>query len=172
MIKASALALGILLHPLLALALAHHSAFEYDRDTVLEFTGVVVRLQWQNPHVRFHIRVQNNDGSEQIWKTEAMDVNSLDRAGVARDLVEVGQVVTVAGSPSSRRDNALLATNLLLPDGREVLTLLSATPRWTDDAIGGSCEVVRTSTRRRWPTSFVPGQPCNRTHRLLPRTRH
>ena len=127
-------ALGLCLTPVLVLA--HHSTFEYDRDTVLDFTGEVVRLQWQNPHVRMHIRVENDDGTERVWEAEAMDVNSLDRAGVARDLVEVGQVVRVAGSPSTRRTEALLVTNLLLPDGREVLTHLSGVARWTDEAIG------------------------------------
>lgn len=115
---------------------AHHSTTEYDRGTILELTGEVVRLQWRNPHVRFHISVRDESGGEQVWEMEAMDLNSLDRAGVSRDLLEVGQTVRVAGSPSTRRDNALLATNVLLSDGREVLTHMAGAPRWNEDVIG------------------------------------
>lgn len=141
--KVYVLALGIFL--ISPVASAHHSTFEYDRATVLEFKGVVVRLQWQNPHVRFHIRVASEDGTERVWEAEAMDVNSLDRAGVARNLVEVGQVVRVAGSPSTRNANGLLVTNLLLPDGREVLTHLSGVARWTTEVIGDRQGVRGTS---------------------------
>ena len=88
------------------LALGHHSTNDFDRDTVLEFAGKVVRVQWYNPHVRMQIRVETDNGASEIWDMEAMDVNSLDRAGVPRDLVEVGQTVTIAGTPSSRRPQA------------------------------------------------------------------
>jgi hypothetical protein len=131
--KIKAIALGIFLAP--TFALAHHSTYEFDTDVVREFTGEIVRVQWRNPHVRMNLRVEADDGSEQIWEMEAQDVNSLDRSGVSRDLVQVGQVVRVAGSPSIRRQ-ALLVTNLMLPDGREILTHMSGVPRWTDDTIG------------------------------------
>ena len=118
-----------------ALTLAHHSTYEFDTDVVTELTGELVRVNWRNPHVRLYLRVINDAGEEELWEMEGHDVNSLDRAGVARDLVQPGQVVRVAGSPSTRR-TALLVTNVLLADGREVLTHLSGVPRWTDNAIG------------------------------------
>ena len=115
---------------------AHHSTSAFDLDVVREFTGEIVRIQWRNPHVRMHIRVQDEDGNEQIWEMEAQDINSLNRAGVPRELVEIGQVVRVAASPSSRRDNRLLLTNLLLPDNRELLMHMSGRPRWNKEIIG------------------------------------
>lgn len=127
-------ALGACLTP--CLAGGHHSTFEYDLDVVHEFAGEIVRLQWRNPHVRMSILVRSDDGTEQLWEMEAQDINSLDRAGVPRDLIEAGQVVRVAGSPSSRREGSLLLTNLMLPDGREVLMHLSKGPRWNDQVIG------------------------------------
>ena len=117
-------------------ALAHHSTSAFDLDVVREFTGEIVRIQWRNPHVRMHIRVQDEDGNEQIWEMEAQDINSLNRAGVPRELVEIGQVVRIAASPSSRRDNRLLLTNLLLPDNRELLMHMSGRPRWNKEIIG------------------------------------
>ena len=133
------------------LALGHHSTNDFDRDTVLEFAGEVVRVQWYNPHVRMQIRVETDNGASEIWDMEAMDVNSLDRAGVPRDLVEVGQTVTIAGTPSSRRPRALLLTNLMLPDGRELLTHVSGVPRWSEEAIGD-----RTAVRGRAEEFIAP----------------
>ena len=127
-------ALGAFLTPLLALG--HHSTTEYNRDVIREYTGEIVRLQWRNPHVRMSVRVSNNGGVEEVWEMEAQDLNSLDRAGVPRDLVEVGQVVRIAGSPSTRRERALAVTNLMLPDGTEVILRTSAAPRWADEVIG------------------------------------
>ncbi len=123
-------------------AIGHHSTSEFDPAVVRELSGEVVRVQWRNPHIRISVRVENHDGTEQVWEMEGQDVNSLDRAGVPRDLVRIGQTVTVAGSPSSRRENGFLFSNLLLPDGREILTLLSREPRWTDRPIGDR-EAVR-----------------------------
>jgi hypothetical protein len=131
--------LGICLFP--ASLFAHHSAYEFNTDVVLEFAGELVQVQWRNPHVRMNLLVQNENGTEEIWEMEGHDVNSLDRSGVSRGLIQVGQSVRVAGSPSTRRQ-ALLVTNLMLSDGREVLTHLSGVPRWTDDVIGDR-EAVR-----------------------------
>jgi len=116
-------------------AFGHHSTAEYRADP-LELTGEVVRVQWRNPHVRIALRVETEDGNEQIWEMESQDMNSLDRAGIPRDIVQVGQVVTVAGLPSSRRPGGFLLTNLLLPDDREIVMLLSREPRWTDEVVG------------------------------------
>ena len=114
----------------------HHSTAEYRDTGVLELTGEVVRVQWRNPHVRIALRVENDEGEDQIWEMEAQDLNSLDRAGISRDLVQVGQTVTVAGHPSSRRSNGFQLTNLLLPDDREILMVLSREPRWGGEVLG------------------------------------
>jgi len=117
-------------------ALGHHSNAEFLRNTVMEMTGEVVGVQWRNPHVRIRMRVEGPDGEAQIWDMESQDVNSLDRAGIPRDLVQVGQTVIVAGHPSSRRSNGFQLTNLLLPDDREVLMVLSREPRWGGEVLG------------------------------------
>ena len=69
-------------------------------------------LQWYNPHVRMQIRVETDNGASEIWDMEAMDVNSLDRAGVPRDLVEVGQTVTIAGWSARRKATGSRLSNV------------------------------------------------------------
>lgn len=117
-------------------AFGHHSTLEFDRTVVREMTGEVVQLQWRNPHIRIGLRVRNDAGTDKVWQMVAQDINSLGRAGVTADLVQVGQIVKVAGTPSSRRPNSFLVSNIMLPDGREIMTLLSGEPRWTDQPLG------------------------------------
>jgi hypothetical protein len=88
---------------LLGLAVASHSyghhAFsaEYDVDQVLEVTGVVTKVEWTNPHVRFYVDVMDANGSVTNWDFELQSVNTLTRAGWTRHALQDGDVVTVVG---------------------------------------------------------------------------
>ena len=114
--------------------LAHHSTFEFDQDVLRELSGEVVRVHWRNPHIMLSIRA--DDGTEEIWEMEGGSVNSLDRAGIPRDIVETGQRVRVAGSPSTIRDRYWSMSNILLPDGREIVTRGTDGPRWSSRVVG------------------------------------
>jgi hypothetical protein len=112
---------------------AHHSLAEYDNDTFVEAVGTVVDVVWRNPHVRLTVSTEAFDGNSQVWQLEGMGVMRLDRAGISRDLVGVGTTVRFAGNPSRRRERQMYVTNVLMPDGEEILLRTSATPRWVQD---------------------------------------
>jgi hypothetical protein len=114
-------------------AAAHHSLAEYDDDAVVEAVGTVVDVLWRNPHVRLSVSTEDFDGDPQVWELEGMGVMRLDRAGIRRDLVGVGTTVRFAGNPSRRRSRHMYVTNVLMPDGQEILLRTSAEPRWTND---------------------------------------
>lgn len=114
-------------------AAAHHSVAEYDDDTTVEAVGTVVDVLWRNPHVRLTISTEDFDGETTVWELEGMGVMRLDRAGVPRDLVGVGTTVRFAGNPSKRRDRHMYVTNVLVPDGQEILLRTTAEPRWSND---------------------------------------
>jgi len=116
-------------------ALAHHSTAEYDADSLAESRGEVVSVLWRNPHVRFEISTESLDGNSQLWELEGTDVTRLDRGGVPHDLVAVGDVITFAGNPSTRRARRMYVTNMLLADGREILLRGSAEPRWSPNRL-------------------------------------
>lgn len=114
-------------------ASAHHSLAEYDDDTIVEAVGTVVDVLWRNPHVRLTIGTEGADGETLHWELEGMGVMRLDRAGISRDLIDVGTTVRFAGNPSKRRDRHMYVTNVLMPDGREILLRTSAVPRFSSD---------------------------------------
>lgn len=118
------------------LALGHHSRAEYDFNVVTELQGEILNVTWRNPHIRLTLMTEDVDGSETIWQLEAQDVNSLNRRGVYGSLINVGDIVRVAGNLSTRRANAMGITNLLLPNGTEISISGNPAPRWSTERIG------------------------------------
>jgi hypothetical protein len=110
---------------------AHHSTAEYDSAAVVEAQGVVTKVLWQNPHVRLEISTQDFDAVTQPWLLEGQSPGDLDRARIPRDLVAVGDRVTFAGNPSTRRERRMYVTNVLLADGTEIVLRANAAPRWS-----------------------------------------
>jgi len=116
-------------------AMAHHSTVEYDNATITEAQGTVVDVLWRNPHVRLTISTEAFDGQTALWELEGMGVMRLDRAGVPRDLIDVGTTVRFAGNPSTRRNRHMYVTNVLMPDGEEILLRTSSKPRWSESIV-------------------------------------
>ena len=81
-------------------AAAHHSfPAQYDADKPVTLTGTVTSVEWMNPHMLFHIDVEDEDSGEVVnWTLEMGSPNSLMRLGWTRDSMKPGDVVTVEGS--------------------------------------------------------------------------
>ena len=128
---------GVLLGQWSGATLGHHSiAVTFDTGRMVEIEGEVTRILWRNPHIRLVVRT--SEGEEQAdWTIEGGAVSRLSRWGVGDGVLEIGDMIRLAGFPSKRRSNELYAQNLLLPDGREVLMDYRSPARWRDDAIGG-----------------------------------
>jgi hypothetical protein len=112
---------------------AHHSTAEYDAATFVEAEGEVTKVLWQNPHVRLEISTQRFDGVTHPWQLEGQSPGDLDRARIPRDLISVGDHVTFAGNPSTRRERRMYVTNVLLDDRTEIVLRANARPRWSPD---------------------------------------
>ena len=119
---------------------AHHSRAEYDTSVVTEFEGTVERILWMNPHVRLLLNVSNDDGTVELWELEGTAPTVLSHAGIEKDVLEVGATVRVAGDVSTRRDNHMFVTNLLLPDATEIPMTGSGSLRWTERDSGGDTD--------------------------------
>jgi hypothetical protein len=112
---------------------AHHSTAEYDSATFVEAQGEVTKVLWQNPHVRLEISTRRFDGVTDPWLLEGQNPGDLDRANIPRDIVKVGDTVTFAGNPSTRRERHMYVTNVLLPDRTEIVLRANAKPRWSPE---------------------------------------
>ncbi len=119
-------------------ASAHHSTAEYDAKQIVEAHGEVVSVLWRNPHVRFEVSTKSIDGNDQLWEIESADLTRLDRAGLSHDIVKVGDIVTFAGNPSTRKTRRMYVTNLLVADGREILLRGNVQPRFAPKRVVGT----------------------------------
>ena len=108
-------------------ATAHHSIFALYMDTFAEVEGVVTGMDLRNPHIRLTMLVENDLGEEEIWNLEGDSANAVERRGITRETLRVGDRVRVAGYPSRFGRRELLITNILMPDGKE--RLMSERPR-------------------------------------------
>lgn len=128
-IKQNLLATAVFLIVLFAMPLAHahHSTVAnpalYEADNLIEFKAEIVKVIWRNPHVRIRVEMAEGPDKGKEWELEmgATGIMALSRAGIERDFVKAGEIVTVAGYRSrwGRSKNSLGLLHLLLPSGEE-----------------------------------------------------
>jgi len=99
----------------------HHSfEAEFSRDLPVEVTGTVTRVDWLNPHARFHIDVESEDGEVVNWDFELGSPNNLMRRGWTRNSLRIGDVVSVAGSRARNAPHVANASTVTLATGQRV----------------------------------------------------
>ena len=95
---------------------AHHSfSAEYDATAMVTLKGVVSKVQWSNPHVHIYVDVKDESGKVTTWDTEGSPPNALTRKGLTRDLLNVGDSVTITGFRA--RDNSTRASRVEVTTG-------------------------------------------------------
>src|SRR5580658_9950245 len=114
---------GLFLVGLLAAAgpvWAHHSfAAEYDNQKPVTHKGVVTRIDWMNPHVYIYIDEKSEDGKVVNWAFEGYPPNTLRRVGLARDMLKIGDSVSVTGWSSKDGSPRFAAREITWADGRK-----------------------------------------------------
>jgi hypothetical protein len=92
---------GLIIAVVLLVALplaAHHSlTAEFDTNKPINFTGVVKKVDWMNPHIYTHIEVKEANGKVIEYRVEGGPPNALYRSGWRPDSLKVGETVTVRG---------------------------------------------------------------------------
>ena len=102
-------------------ALAHHSfAMEFDDKKPVTLTGVVTKVEWANPHVRFYLDVKEAGDRVTTWELTLPSTLKLLRRGWTRTLLVIGDTTTVDAFRA--RDGSPLANVWLvtLSNGRKV----------------------------------------------------
>ncbi len=80
---------------------AHHSyAATYDTSKVVKLEGKLVQFIYRNPHTFVHVQAPDDAGKMQRWAVEWSGTSQLDRAGVTRDTLKIGDSVVVTIHPS------------------------------------------------------------------------
>ncbi len=106
---------------------AHHSfRTQFDSNQPIEVTGTVTKVEWRNPHARFYVDVEQEDGQVVNWNFELASPNILFRRGWKKAELVPGDKVTVR---AFRARNASYVANTdtvtRLSDDKKVLSMSS-----------------------------------------------
>ncbi len=108
---------------------AHHSfASEFDLNKKVNVTGVVTKLEWQNPHIWYYVDVKNEDGSVTNWAFSGSSPIQLMRRGINKKVLEPGTVITVEGFQAKDGSHNGGGSKVTFQDGRSVFTTVSDDP--------------------------------------------
>jgi hypothetical protein len=103
-------------------ALAHHAfSTEFDEKLEGEVTGVVTRVWWANPHIRYDVEVTLPDGSKDQWSLHPPgNLPTYRRENWTADTLKAGDPVYATGNLGRNGTKKLYATCISLESGRQL----------------------------------------------------
>jgi hypothetical protein len=109
----------VIVTALLALPVwAHHSfAAQYDSNQLMTLTGVITKVEWTNPHIYVYLDVKDASGKVTNWGLEGYPPNTLKRTGFSRDLLKLGDTVTITAYKAKDGSNTGAGREITFPDG-------------------------------------------------------
>jgi hypothetical protein len=101
---------------------AHHAfTSAFDNSKSMTVTGVLSRVEWQNPHVWFYVDVKEANGTVTNWGFEAASPNHLRNQdeGLRQDfLSNIGKTMTVTGYPAKASEHKASASSVTFATGK------------------------------------------------------
>jgi hypothetical protein len=102
---------------------AHHSfSAEYDETHPVKVSGVVTKVEWQNPHIWYYVDVKGADGKVTKWGFSGGAPGQLMRRGITKDAIQPGMLVTVEGFRAKDGSNNGFGQQVTFPSQRSVVT--------------------------------------------------
>ena len=94
---AAACVAGLLMAPVEAFA--HHSGAMFESEKTITVSGTVKEFEYVNPHSWLYVVVTDDKGEETLWGFEAEGPSALMRAGIKKNALQPGDLVTVKARP-------------------------------------------------------------------------
>ena len=114
---------------------AHHAfSAEFDANRQLELEGTVFKVEWINPHAWIHIRVTDEEGTQEVWMIEGGTPNTLFRRGFTKNSLLPGTDIVVEGFQAKDGTNKMNGRNLTLANGDKLFLGSSGTGAPRDGA--------------------------------------
>jgi Family of unknown function (DUF6152) len=103
-------------------ASAHHAVqAQFDQEDVTTLTGVMTRVMWINPHVRWFMDVTDEAGTVTTWNISGAAPGAFRRIGISgREVFKTGETYTATVARARDGSNFGYVVNFVLPDGRQL----------------------------------------------------
>ena len=112
----------------------HHSQAHFS-DDFSQMEGELVDVVWRNPHIKFTLRTESENGQDELVNIETNSIYYLERAGITQDRIQVGDQVLIGGYESIRDGGEFLAAEMELADGDRVLLIRGGVTSQFEDQI-------------------------------------
>jgi len=99
-------------------AFAHHSGVAFDTNKTVTVSGTITRFVWRNPHMAINMDVVTADGETVLWKIEGPGTSVLSRKGLSKQMINVGDEITVVVQPLKTGDPGGLLQGITVADGK------------------------------------------------------
>jgi Family of unknown function (DUF6152) len=99
---------------------AHHGNAAYDDKNPITIKGTVTEFAWTNPHVQIYLDVKDEKGNVVHWSVETYSPGKLVRAGWTKEVVKVGDHVSINLIPAKNGAPVGFLHKLVLPNGKEL----------------------------------------------------
>ncbi len=123
-------AIALVVVALVAMPLRGHHPFtvEFDWRKPVTVTGVVTKLDWENPHAYLHVEAQDAGGMARNWSFEMGSLSAIGKAGWTKQTVKPGDEVSIDGwlSRSPAKPTTANMKTIRLPNGLELSGASSA----------------------------------------------
>jgi hypothetical protein len=99
---------------------AHHGNAAYDDKNPITIKGTVTEFAWTNPHAQIYLDVKDDKGTVVHWSVETYSPGKLVRAGWTKDIVKLGDLVSINLIPAKNGSPVGFLHKLVLPNGKEL----------------------------------------------------
>jgi len=99
---------------------AHHGGAAWDNKTTVNIKGKVTEFRFVNPHVQIYLDAADDKGKVVHWKCESADPAMLIRQGWTRDIIKVGDQVTLIGHPAKSGVKIMVLEKFIAANGKEI----------------------------------------------------
>ncbi|HMB74044.1 MAG TPA: DUF6152 family protein [Gammaproteobacteria bacterium] len=99
------------------LAIAHHGAGTFDRNSSIELTGTITGVDFVNPHAWVYFDVRDDNGNVAAYRCEMRAATVLRRSGWSADLFVPGEQVTITGRSDRIDPNSCYLSTIVFANG-------------------------------------------------------
>ena len=101
---------------------AHHAyTAEFDTTKPVRLSGVLTRVEWSNPHIWIYLDVKDEKGNVTSWGFSASPPGMLQRRGITKSSLKLGEVLTITGHRAKDGSNNASGNVVRFADGRDAL---------------------------------------------------